>query len=692
MAVSTYTTDLTDIDDGSGTFTEPTGATVGTLSQADTDNFIQGTTSPTKTTNPGGPGLMGIGILDGAAHTITSPAAFYCWVFVGAGALINTLANGGIRLIIGNASTDYRFWYVEGSATFPYIGWQCIAIETDNGTVAADGSVGTPSATKQYFGAVFNGLITISKGNPIAIDALRWGRTITILNGDLANGYATFAGCATTNDAINARWGQFQAISGGYQLQGKLLLGTTGGTLVDFRDSNKSIAIAVSRKTATSFNAIEIQHASSRVDWDSCVFTALGTNSRGTVTVTDNADVNITSCSFTGMDTFSFLSATGVLNSTFRGCNAITAAGSNMTGTQVLVPTVAANTSALIWNVDTDTDGLLDNMTFSKGTNAHHAIEFGTALTLPKSITLRGIDFTGFSATAGGTTGDETFHIKDTTGTLTINLVGCTGNAGYRTDGATVVIVQNPVTFKVTAKDLETGALIENARVMVPVTTSDNFPYLESVSGITGSGTTATVTHTTHGLATGDNILIAGATRDEYNGAFTITLDGADPTNKYTYTTPATVSGSPAGGTITATMVLLNGYTNSSGIITDVRTYPTAPQPVSGWVRRHTYGPSYTSATWTESTSTLTKTGAFTGFSGTFLLTITAGTNMTPGIYLATYVSANAVTLPGGAGSADSSNVEFTIGAKPLYRQAPVADTVDNTNGLSVVVFLQPDE
>ncbi len=688
MAAPTYTTDLTDIDDGSGTFTEPTGATVGTLSNADTDNFIQGTTSPTKTTNPGGPGLMGIGILDGAAHTITSPASFYCWVFVGAGALIDTYANGGIRLIVGSTSANYYAWYVDGNATFPYIGWQCIAIETNTATVAADATQGTPSGTKQYFGAVFNGLITISKGNPIAIDALRWGRTITILEGDAGNGYATFAGCASTNDSINNKWGQFQAIPGGYQLQGKLLLGTTGGTFVDFRDSNKSIAIAISRKTATSFNAIEIQHTNSRVDWDSCVFTALGTNSRGTVTVTDNCDVNITSCSFTGMDTFSFLAASSVLISTFRGCNAITAAGSNMTGSQVLVPTVAANTSALIWNVNTDPDGFLDDMAFSKGTNAHHAIEFGTSS--PLTMTLNGIDFTGFSASQNNDA--SIFHIKRTSGaeTVTINLIGCSSDVSfatsYRTDGAVVVIVQNPVTFSVTAKDLDTGAVIENARVMVPVTNGTNFPYQVSVA-IAGSGTTATVTHTTHGLADNDNILISGATPDTYNGAYTINVTGTDT---YTYTTADTVSGS-AGGAPLATMVLLNGFTNASGIITDSRTY-SGVQPVSGWVRRHTYGPSYTSATWTESTSTLTKTGAFTGFPGTFLLTITAGTNMTPGIYLATYVNADSVTLPGGAGSADSSDVAFTIGARPLYRQAPVADTISNTNGLSIIVFLQPDE
>ena len=169
------------------------------------------------------------------------------------------------------------------------------------------------------------------------------------------------------------------------------------------------------------------------------------------------------------------------------------------------------------------------------------------------------------------------------------------------------------VTFSVTVKDLETSAVIENARVLVPVTSGVNFPYQASVT-ITGAGTTATVTHTAHGLADNDNILIAGANEDEYNGAYTIDVTGV---NTYTYTTPATVSASPATGTITATMVLLNGLTNASGVITDSRTY-SAAQPVSGWVRKAT--------------------------------------------------------------------------GSPLYRQAPVADTVSNTNGLSVTVFLQPDE
>jgi hypothetical protein len=584
MAVPTYTTDLTDIDDGSGTFTEPTGAVVGTLSLADTDNFIQGTNAVTKTWgNSGAPGLAGIGILDAGAHTITSPNAFYCWVFVGAGALIDTYANGGIRLLIGNTSANYRYWHVDGSEYFPYIGWQCIAVETDNAVVAADASVGTPTTTKQYFGAIFRGLVNISKGNPMAIDALRWGRTITILNGETSN-YATFAGCATENDSINNKWGQFQAVAGGYQLQGKLLLGTTGSTIVDFRDSNRSIVIAISRKTATSFNAIEIQNTSSRVDWDSCVFTALGTNSRGTVTVTDNCDVNIQSCSFTGMDTFSFLAATDVLDSTFRGCNAITATGSNMSGTQVLVSTVAADASAFVWTDTTETDGKLDNMTFSKGTNAHHAISFASTTT-DVDYTLRGISFSGFNATPASN--DSAIYVAATTGTITIYLISCSGNITAKSAGATVTFISNPVTVTVTTQDVNGDAVgTVNVFLVAASGGSGILPVSAPVNTITRiDATTAEATHAAvHNMLTGDKVFIEGANQEAYNGVFTVTVTS---TTVYRYTL-ASDPGTNATGTLTATFVFFKETTDSvTGIVTMSRVI-SANQNVTGWARKST--------------------------------------------------------------------------------------------------------
>ena len=72
------------------------------------------------------------------------------------------------------------------------------------------------------------------------------------------------------------------------------------------------------------------------------------------------------------------------------------------------------------------------------------------------------------------------------------------------------------------------------------------------VLNVTRAGTTATVnTSGNHGFATGNQIVIAGATQVQYNGAFTITVVDADT---FTYTVlgaPAT----PAGGTITASIL-----------------------------------------------------------------------------------------------------------------------------------------
>lgn len=63
--------------------------------------------------------------------------------------------------------------------------------------------------------------------------------------------------------------------------------------------------------------------------------------------------------------------------------------------------------------------------------------------------------------------------------------------------------------------------------------------YTKSVSGITRSGTTASVTCTNHGLITGDYVVISGASQSAYNGTFKITKVNI---NLFTYE----VSGSPA--------------------------------------------------------------------------------------------------------------------------------------------------
>ena len=82
--------------------------------------------------------------------------------------------------------------------------------------------------------------------------------------------------------------------------------------------------------------------------------------------------------------------------------------------------------------------------------------------------------------------------------------------------------------------------------------TDDDYPGMIPVTSITRSGTTATVTSTTtHGLVTGDTVIMSGATETDYNIEATVTVTS---TTTFTYevanspTTPAT--GSPIGNQV----------------------------------------------------------------------------------------------------------------------------------------------
>ena len=184
---------------------------------------------------------------------------------------------------------------------------------------------------------------------------------------------------------------------------------------------------------------------------------------------------------------------------------------------------------------------------------------------------------------------------------MTINVIGCTGNITYKTAGATVVLVVDPVTLAVHVQNINTGTALAGARVWVPVTsTAGGKPYNATVT-ITRSGATATVAHTGHGMATNDWIWITGCTDPLYNGTFQITKTSADA---YTYVMAGTPGTSPAAGSPKATFVVLNGVTNGTGDISASYSW-LAAQPVNGRVRSATgAGPFYKTAPATGTIST----------------------------------------------------------------------------------------
>lgn len=269
---------------------------------------------------------------------------------------------------------------------------------------------------------------------------------------------------------------------------------------------------------------------------------------------------------------------------TFRGMGEFTL-GSSITG-----PATWDDVDAVIF-ADTGVD--IDGSTF-KNPNGNHALE----LTLVDIADMRFESYAGKHAILIDTAGTYEFSnvffdqsgtndVENTSGGLVaLNIVGGgTVPTVTNTGGGSTTTVNSLVTVTIKVAD-NLGADLQNARVILEAADGAGvLPFEDSVT-ITRSGSTATVSHTAHGLITGGKAVIRGANEQEYNGVFSITVTTA---NAYTYT----VSGSPASpatGTIISSGAVLEGLTDVNGEITASRTYSSNTN-VKGFVRKSTTSP-----------------------------------------------------------------------------------------------------
>lgn len=219
--------------------------------------------------------------------------------------------------------------------------------------------------------------------------------------------------------------------------------------------------------------------------------------------------------------------------------------------------------------------------TFTNGDSISSAGATGTINSVPESITQ------SKQAPFGTFAGGQFFGAR---GVYIYNVAPADAN-NYQLIDSTNTSRTPPATIStiITVQDLSTASVIQGANVLVWVTNNANYFYQATVS-ITGTGTTATVSHTAHGMITGDYVIIEGVTNDDdYNGVFEITKTGD---NSYTYTTTETLDSSPATGTIKATFALISGTTNASGQVSDIRSLG-SNQPISGWARKSSGSPYY---------------------------------------------------------------------------------------------------
>lgn len=594
---------------------------VSSLSVAtNTDNFLTGTTSISdKVSNATQTGYgLGAGVV-GEPWDFSATGTDrenHIFMIINAAGTRDTQVNGGYGIIAADdlATDSFGTWYV-GPQPNSQGGWEYYVISpTQDFDVVTAGS-GSWTTT----------------GNPAQLSGVdgigvRWKITNTVMGasdnayvqtGSIGVGYritgtdAVFSEFSTYENTN--RFGALETKSGTLFPLCKIRIGQPSGAAgnVTFSDSGFNItwqgqvlSDGTTAATAAGFYGLFLDEGT------------------GTTTVTlTNGSLAAASPEFFDLDLSTVTSVTATnlsadrarlvtldsavawTGGTVKNSGQITATDATFLNINVLDSIVAAGSGAVLWNSASDPDGNLDGCTFTKGTNAHSAIEFGTSVT--GNITIRNCDFSGFNG--GNDANGATFKFLATSGSLNLNLVGCTvDGSGFTVDdsaGVTVTVVQDPVTTEITVTDTS-GTPLVGSRVFLETSSGAGpLPFEESVS-ITQTAGTATVSHTAHGIPNGTQVVIRGATQNGYNKVAVITVTGV---NSYTYAVDSgTVS--PATGSPVASGVIIHTTTNGSGIVSDTRTFGSS-QPFKGTIRDSSGAPYYQATT---ITGTISNTAGFT--------------------------------------------------------------------------------
>lgn len=524
MTAAAYTTDLTDITTAESTtgWSALGGGASGLATNA--DSSMQGVFGIGKPVSAAEKGQ----VFGSGGTTIGANRHVYTWIFLTTPGLANTLALRGLAVVIGNTTTNYCQYHVEGNDTYGAAGrvGKCYPVDpsvytSNTGSSPYRTNVGTPNGTFAQFGATANITGTI-KGENLVVDAIRHGTGVFVTGGTTPDPAANFDSLSIVNDYNDAtngynRWGIFTKVAGSYELQGRLYIGFNSSLTevqTTFTDSNRNIVIPANPHVAAGFNQIEFGHASSVITWNNINVTSLNTASPGTVNVSANdPQVDLNTCVFTDMAGFTFRPSTTATNCTFRRIEGVSIVNGGVLDTC----TFDKCTTTIALSLNSSQLANVTDCTFiSDGTG--HALNLGS---VAASTSVNWQNFlqgyvagTTGSPVTTGTSGNEAILCNVASGqTLTINVAAGYTIPSVKNDGpGSVNVVAGQVTTLITVKDVVTGANVVGARVY----------------------------------------LIAGA-----------------------------------GGPLTQGTVIFNTVTDSNGQVQDIRSLASA-QPVEGWVRKGT--------------------------------------------------------------------------------------------------------
>ncbi len=150
----------------------------------------------------------------------------YIWMISNTPGLCATRAAGGLRVILGTTTTDYREWYVDGSDTISATDrWVCYVIDPQSAGSVADTGTYDPTSVR-YFGGTMT-TTTTAKGQNFGIDQIAYGRGELRVSGTVAtsgSGFKEIAAVAYDTAKTN-RWGILTEKQGIYYIKGKIVIG-----------------------------------------------------------------------------------------------------------------------------------------------------------------------------------------------------------------------------------------------------------------------------------------------------------------------------------------------------------------------------------------------------------------------------------------------------------------------------------
>lgn len=339
MAAPSYATDLVDVNSGAESTTNWTALGGGGAGLSADNNFaLEGTNSVNKQVNNA---LKGQIHDHGSTRVQATNDHIYQWLFVTTPGLLDTPANGGLRVTVGTGAAAYNDYYILQSGEY-LGGWVCEPVRYTTSTPSPGAQVGTPGGAPKEFGGQCKTVATIRDIN-FGVDVCHEGSQIEITNGDVTTP-ATYERLTTYSFDSTRRWGIVIPTDAGASLQGKLYWGTST-TSCYARDEGKFIGFVDTVHSLTDLTEVIHSHASSDQEFLAFTFQALGTNNRGKFTVLNNAPVDYTGSKFIDIDTFTAGGTNTVIDGcTFQGTNEVDLDGGSALGAIFDSPTVATST------------------------------------------------------------------------------------------------------------------------------------------------------------------------------------------------------------------------------------------------------------------------------------------------------------------------------------------------------------